>query len=501
MTRHSVALAAMSLLLASTAFAGPRVKPVAPSADARYAAGTTTRADVPDQWWTTFGDPALDALVAEAIEGNFDLAGAQARVHQAQGVTVQNLAPLLPTASFDVGLNGSPSANAANQVSPQMTKLLEDLADLADSIPGQPAEEDTDDDEEDPDVTWNGSALFNFGLSFDFGRSIFALRAAQLDAAAARGDRDGVARVVVQQVVGAWLDVRTARARIAVVQEQIATNEILLDITRRRYVGGDARGLDVLQQQQQLAGTRALLPQAQQLLRLRTVQLATLLGRDPSAPGLPDSPELASLPALPPAPGLGTPRDLMDLRPDLRSSQARYLAARSRVTSTALAFAPTLRLTGNVGWGLRWFDEWDSWETWGIGAAVSVPLFGGGQRHGAMRQANGALDAAALSLSAAVSTAQGEVESALAREETSDARLAALGAQVEASRVAYEEAQRQYAGGLVNYLTVLTSLASLQASELNHLQAQRDLLGARVDLHTALGTPWSGRMDSNGASR
>jgi len=118
-----------------------------------------------------------------------------------------------------------------------------------------------------------------------------------------------------------------------------------------------------------------------------------------------------------------------------------------------------------------------------------------------MRQANGALDAAALSLSAAVSTAQGEVESALAREETSDARLAALGAQVEASRVAYEEAQRQYAGGLVNYLTVLTSLASLQASELNHLQAQRDLLGARVDLHTALGTPWSGRMDSNGASR
>ena len=496
-----LAAAALSLLLlAPSAHAGPRVKPAAPSSDARYASGNPTRADGPDTWWTTFGDPALDALVAEAIEANFDLAGAQARVHAAQGVTVMNLAPLLPTASFDVGLNASPSSNAQYQVSPQLTKLLEDLSELAASIPGADPPAD-DDDEDDPDVTWNGSALFNFGLNIDLGRSAFALRASQLDAAAARGDRDGVARVVVQQVVGAWLDIRTARARVAVVQQQIATNQTLLDITRRRYEGGDSRGLDVLQQQQQLAATQAMLPQAEQLLRLRTIQLATLLGRDPSDPRLPDAPELASLPVLPPAPGVGTPRDLMDLRPDLRASQARYLAAKARVVSSALSFAPTFRLSGNVGWSLRWFDEWSTYDTWGFGAGVSVPLFGGGQRHGAMRQANGSLDAAALSLSAAVNAARAEVESALAREDTNGARLAALDRQLQTSRVAYEESQRQYAGGLVNYLTVLTSLASLQASELNHLQAHRDLLGARVDLHTALGTPWSGRMNANGASR
>lgn len=488
------------LLLPAAAFAGPRVKPVAPEPDARYALGTAARADVPDAWWTSFGDPALDALVVEALEANHDLGGAQARIHSAQGVAVQNLAPLLPTASFDVGLNASPSANAANQIAPQLQKLFEDLAELSENIPGQPAEEE-EDTEEDPDVTWNGSALFNFGLNIDLGRSAFAFRAAQLDAAAARGDRDGVARVLVQQVVGAWLDVRTARARIALVEQQIATNEILLDITRRRFVGGDSRGLDVLQQQQQLAATRALLPTARQLLRLRSVQLATLLGRDPSNPQLPDSPELASLPALPPNPGVGTPRDLVDLRPDVRAAQARYLAAQARVVSGALSFAPTFRLTGNLGWGLRWFNEWDSWETWGFGAAVSVPLFGGGQRHGAMRQANGAADAAAHTLSQAILTAQGEVESALAREDTEGERLAALQEVLTASRTAYEESTRQYAGGLVNYLTVLTSLASLQSSELNHLQAQRDLLGARVDLHTALGTPWAGNLSATGADR
>ncbi len=499
LARSVCAVAALSALLASTALGGPRVAPVAPAPEARYSSGNPLRADGPDMWWTTFGDPALDTLVSEAIEGNFDLLGAQARVHQAEGVTVQRLAPLLPTASFDVGLNASPSSAAAFQVSPQLTKLLEDLAALAASVPGgTPAD---DDDDDDPEVTWNGSALFNFGLNIDIGRSAAALRASQLDAAAAVGDRDGVARILVQQVVGAWLDVRTARARIAVVEQQIATNEALLDITRRRYVGGDSRGLDVLQQQQQLAGTKALLPQAQQVLRLRTIQLATLLGRDPSDPQLPASPELASLPGLPPAPGVGTPRDLMDLRPDLRSSQLRYKAARAHLVSTALAFAPTFRLTGKVGWNLRWFDEWDSDETWGFGAGLSVPIFGGGQRHGAMRQANGQLDAAATTLSGAVLAARAEVESALAREDTNGARLAALGEQLATSRVAYEESQRQYAGGLVSYLTVLTSLASLQAAELNHLQAHRDLLGARVDLHTALGAPWADRMDAHGAPR
>ena len=500
MTRSLLVPATMALLVAliAPATAGPRVQPDAPDPGARYALGTAARADQPDAWWTTFDDPALDALVAEAIEGNHDLGGAQARVHQAQGISVQGLAPMLPTASFDLGLNGSPSANAANQVSPQLTKLLEDLAALAASVPGQPPDET--DDEEDPAVTWNGSALVNVGLNIDLGRSAFAFRAAQLDAAAARGDRDGVARVLVQQVTAAWLDVRTARARIALIEQQIATNTVLLDITRRRFEGGDSRGLDVLQQQQQLAGTKALLPQAKQLLRLRTLQLAVLLGRDPSDPQLPE-PTALVLPALPPPPGVGTPRDLVDLRPDVRAAQARFLSARARVASNALAFAPTFRLSANVGWGLRWFNEWTSWETYGLGAAVSVPLFNGGQRHGAMRQANGAADAAAHSLSQAILTARSEVESALVREDTERGRLAALAEQVAASRVAYEESQRQYAGGGVNYLTVLTSLASLQVSELNHLSAQRDLLGARVDLHTALGTPWAGRMDANGAPR
>lgn len=481
----------LSLLIATPALAAPRVQPELPSPDARYSTGTTVTATDTDAWWTLMNDPALDGLVKEALENSPDLGSAQARMNQAAGATMGSLSPLLPSASFDVGVSGSPSANAANQISPQLTQFFEDIQTLMAQLPGPPADDPNDDEEEDPDVTWNGSALLNLGLNIDFGSSALKVRAARLDEAAAKGDRDGAARLLVQQVVASWLDVRNARARVRIVEGQIETNRSLLELTRRRFEGGDARGLDVLQQQQQLASTRALLPQSNQILRLREVQLATLLGRDPAAPNLPDG---VGLPELSPQPGLGTPADLLEQRPDLVSAKARFESAKARAISSGLSLAPTLRLGGNLGWGYRWFHEWDSWETYGISASLSVPIFSGLLRHGALRQSLAGQDAAAHALTSAVRAARAEVESALAREDTERERIAALTEVLDLSRVAYEESTRQYAAGLVNYLTVLTSLASYQAAELNQLQAKRDLLGARADLHTALGSTWTRRL-------
>ncbi len=482
------------LLSSSTGLAAPRAIPVLPDADARFSLGNETRTDAADAWWEGFGDVALNNMVEEAMESNYDVATAQSRVMQARGGSLQQFSPLVPSASFDIGLNASPTAAQTFQTPPALLEIFEAM----ENIPGQST---NDDGEDDPDVTWNGSALFKFGWAVDIGATAMAFRAAQMDAAAAVGDRDGVARQLVGQVVSTWMDVRNARARIAVIGQQIETNANLLELTRNRYEGGDASGLDVLQQQQQLASTRAMLPQAEQLLRLREQQLSLLLARDPSviAEDLAAAPE--GLPPLPVAPGVGTPRDLLELRPDLSALQARYQGAKARKHSAALGFLPTFGFNGSVGWNLRWFDEWDTGNTWGFGASMSVPIFQGGRRWGGLQQANAAQDAAAYALSAGVQKATSEVEQALLREATEVERLDALGRQLSSASVAYEESTRQYASGVTNYLSVLANLASLQASQLNHLQAQRDLLGARIDLHTALGAPWATRLSTDGASR
>ncbi len=50
-------------------------------------------------WWSIFGSPELDRLIAEARQHNFDLAAAIARVEEANAQVAISGSPLLPTVS------------------------------------------------------------------------------------------------------------------------------------------------------------------------------------------------------------------------------------------------------------------------------------------------------------------------------------------------------------------------------------------------------------------
>ncbi len=64
-----VAVLATTLALPGPALAA-KIRPDLPSKDARWSSGTATTADVPDAWWQTFDDAALNALVEESIGSN-----------------------------------------------------------------------------------------------------------------------------------------------------------------------------------------------------------------------------------------------------------------------------------------------------------------------------------------------------------------------------------------------------------------------------------------------
>src|SRR5471030_1443046 len=117
-------MAPLALLLLSACATVPRLglaPTMAPST--AYAADATLagvdRSAWPDQaWWHDYGDPQLDALIAEAMAGTPDLAAAVARVRQADAYVQQAQAARLPTldASGSVGTakqsynNGYPAA-------------------------------------------------------------------------------------------------------------------------------------------------------------------------------------------------------------------------------------------------------------------------------------------------------------------------------------------------------------------------------------------------------
>jgi multidrug efflux system outer membrane protein len=155
---------------------------------------------------------------------------------------------------------------------------------------------------------------------------------------------------------------------------------------------------------------------------------------------------------------------------------------------------PQLGVSASAGWQYFSQGEWDSTDIWGIGASASVPLFNGGRVWAQGQAAQAGERAAVESARLAVLTAVQEVEDALLFEQQAEAELVATTARLEAARLAYEDARERYVGGLIDLTTVLTTLTAWQAAELSLLQSQRTRIGARIQLHDALGGPWTQRL-------
>ncbi len=429
-------------------------------------------------WWESFDDAVLTELVGEAMAANHDVASATARLDAAGERVVQTRAPLLPNLNLDASLNATPSNAQTFQTGG------------SGSIPGSTL----------PDVIGNGSALLTLSYQFDlFGRQVEALRASRDNEAAAEDDRDALAATVASQVAEAYFDVLAAQEQLEIIDRQVTTQESMLELTQSRYEQSDAAASDVLQQRQQIASTRSNRPVAEATLRRALQRLALLRGETSYATTQARIPESARLPQqVPPPPATGRPIDLLENRPDLRAAQARLDAAQHQRRSRSRAALPTLGISGSAGGSLFIGDEADTQATWSVGTTLSVPLFRGLSNVAATREARATVREAEHLLDQGLLQASSDVEGALAAERENRAQLAEHQRMLEAAEQAYTVARRSYAGGIGNYLSVMTALATFQASELTVLQSRRNVLSARTQLYQALGGQWTQGLGSRG---
>lgn len=479
-------LCALALPLAGSATAAPDRIEVPESQ-----AWSTTSGEVSGaSWWNDFGDPGLAEVVDAAVANNGDAQAAFERVRMASGVQVQQFSALLPRASFDLGVSTGPYlASFCQQIgqAQALNGLLEALANDPQSLLNNPGGGGTD-----QALCTSTSAMLNASWQLDvFGRQSLSLSSQTHELEATRADRDSALLQVSTVVAEAWYDVRTAEQQVALLERQLTSQEELLELIELRYEQGGASGLDVLQQRQQVASTAAMLPGARANRDARKRQLAAFLGRDlealPSADGpLPPPAEL---------PGVGSPSEVVASRPDLVAAEHRAKGARDARASAQTGLLPTLSAQANAGWNGFFdpdvneplIDTMTGTERWSAGLSLSIPLFNGGLTHGRIRQARAAESMAVHQYNQAVRNAVAEVDGAIRLDEEQRLRLEAVETQAEAARLTYEESVQRYLEGLDPYLNVLTSQAGHQAAELTLLQARRDTVGARIQLHDALG--------------
>lgn len=423
---------------------------------------------VDERWWKRFDDPQLAALVDRALSGNLDLQAAWERIQQARASSRQANAPRWPQVSARGEANHTRSPN---------------------QFGGQQRSEQSS-------VTASLPVSYEVDL---WGQYASQGNAAELQAEASRAEYESMAMSIAAQVAETWYDLVEVRARRRVLQEQLELADTFLDLVKLRFKEGLVSALDVHQQRQQVAATRAQLSQIDAQRESLRQQLALLVGANPGKDVT--ASDRARLPEVPAPPQRGMPATLLEHRPDVRAAQRRVEAADTRTWSAISSHLPSIRLRATPGYTWQRTDfgpmlggTTDGFQ-WSVGAVLEVPLFDGLQRKGTIEQRRAQHQEALQQYTKTMRQAMLEVQTALAQERSQRKRIEALKQEREAVTSTLEAARDRYRQGLTDFLPVLTALRTQQQVELSLLQARRQLLSFRIQLYRALGGTWTRELD------
>lgn len=424
-------------------------------------------------YWELLGDPTLSELISRGLEGNFDVEAARYRILQAEAAARQMRAPLLPSVSAEAGYNMTPY----NNLGPGL-----DLGPMAQGFPMATGVGDTK-------VRHTVSAVVKASYLVDIvGKNTAARKGALKDVDAAKADVDSLAANLTFLITQAYFDVVAAQRRLELLGVQVKTNEELLELVETRLDLGSANAIDVLQQRQQLERAKSNVPIVQSSIETYKQQLAVLLGMGSPA----TLPQISSsLPKFRGEPLIGKPSGLISSRPDIRAESERVFAAKEREKNAFRTLFPSLVLTGQAGYQGNYIDKYDDGEIWGFGAVLSIPLYEGGRNFAALDLARAQVASAESARHQATLNALLDVESSLSRYRASLEFHETLLRQLDASKLAFEEARKRYAVGLIDYLNVLVILASHQQLELSEVQAREDVVMNRARLLKSLGGKWT----------
>lgn len=400
------------------------------------------------QWWKSWNDPALNALVDEALAQNLDVAQAVLRLRQ------QKLLAETAGSAF------RPSVSAG-------ARTLQDIAAS--------------------DTYFHASIDMSWDLGL-FGEADAAKRAGSASLLDAAAQLHGARVALVADVVHRYLDIRLAQVQRNLLSRQLEQGQKQLKLlqVRRDQRLGDMQTLD--QQRLQLSQDEAQLALLSATQARAAYGLAALLGRDHADPQW-----LAMLPgaAMPAAKAIAVvPADMLRKRPDIQSAEAAVEQAAAEVGIAHSALYPRLTLAGSL---LYSYNLTQNFRTTSdampmFGPQLDIPLFDWARRRAVASGKDLALQASIKAYRQAVLSGAAEAEGALAAVAAQQQRQRSLQAAVQLQQTREKtQAVRQQLGlsselaGMDNQRTSLQTqaeLATAKAAEALALVALYKAVGA-----------------------
>jgi outer membrane protein TolC len=261
-------------------------------------------------------------------------------------------------------------------------------------------------------------------------------------------------------------------------------------MTRRRFAGGIATGIETGQSGAQLAEAQAQLADLRNARALTEHAIASLVGTP--APNFSIEAAPASL-TLPPIPA-GLPSTLLQRRPDVAAAERRMYAANREIGVARAAFFPSISLSGQGGFqntGLPGLFTAPN-IFWSVGPSAVLNLFDGGRRRAQVAVAR-------ANWTQATADYRGDVLKAFQDVEDGLSQLHHLGDEAVAEDQAVTQAAQaerlslnRYVKGAVDYLDVVTAQTTALRTRRQAIRLETLRLQASVGLIKALGGGWRG---------
>ncbi|MBU6958996.1 efflux transporter outer membrane subunit [Pseudomonas sp. CVAP len=416
-----------------------------------------------ENWWTSFKDPQLDALIKEALAGSPTLRSAAARVRQASALEAIEGAQLLP--HVDATMSTTRERFSSNGTTPAPAK-----------------------------GTWQNvdQATLNVGYELDFwGKNRSAIEAAVGRRHALEVDERAAALMLSASIVQAYIALQNGYEQQDVAQTLLAQQEQIEKLTQQRFAAELDTQIDIKQSQAALPANRANIAALKESIELNQNKLASLLGKGPDRGRTITRPHLQSSDtvALP----TNLPAELIGHRPDVVAQRWRVEASGHEIEVAKARFYPDVNLTSFIGMQSLGFDTFSerSSRIVGFAPAISLPIFEGGRLRGNLDAQDAVYDLAVENYNQTVIDAIRDIADQLSSLRWLKERLAQQNEAVATAQAAADLVNKRYAAGLATYLQVLATENSTLTEKRQLVDLKSRALSLQANLSRALGGGYS----------
>ncbi len=411
-------------------------------------------------WWQTFGDAQLNQLEVKLNANNPNLQAALAHYDAARDILVQTRASMFP----DIFGLGGFSRNRQSANRPLRSRNQ-------------------------PNVY--SATLLGGGVSYelDLWGSVRNQVQAVMAATQAQAALLANAQLSLQaQLAANYLSLLGLDREAHILDEDITAFSVSYRITRDRYQGGIASGLDVSRAQTQLESVKAT---RDALVGRRAVlehAIAVLTGQNPSEFHIAMSNTQLALPKIP----VGIPSQLLQRRPDVAAAERSLFAANAQIGVAKAAYFPNLTLDAVGGYESTGPGHWLTSPNlfWSLGPSFLVQIFDANAIKAQVAQAKANYVTKTADYRNTVLNAFREVEDQLALLNSEGIEAADSAAATQAAQQTTHLAFIQYREGAVNYLEVMIAQATELQTEQIDIALQTRRMVDTVNLIRSLGGSW-----------